>query len=318
MKKLLVLLLTALMLCSAFVLPALAEGADTAADAAVAAVDEAADAAADTAAEAVDEAADTAETAVEAAAEAAAEAEAEAEEEAEEAKSWTDTAFEEFGKTKWYVYVVIALLAVLGVVGTIAVKNTDKSRMSTRVMSEGAMMIALATVLSLIKLWEMPYGGSVTMFSMLPIVLMSYRHGPKWGLFTAFTHSILQLIMGIKNVGYCATIGAQIACILLDYTFAFSVLGLASLFSKPFKNRTVGVCLGTAIVGALRFFCHFLSGIFLWGSYQPTDGWISKLPTWLYSIVYNGMYMLPEVIITVIGAVLLVRGAKRLFDRQAA
>ena len=190
--------------------------------------------------------------------------------------------------------------------------------MSTRVMSEGAMMIALATVLSLIKLWEMPYGGAVTMFSMLPIVLMSYRHGPKWGLFTAFTHSILQLIMGIKNVGYCATIGAQIACILLDYTFAFSVLGLASLFSKPFKNRTVGVCVGTAIVGALRFFCHFLSGIFLWGSYQPTDGWISKLPTWLYSIVYNGMYMLPEVIITVIGAVLLVRGAKRLFDRQAA
>ena len=303
MKKLLALLLTALMLCSAFVLPALAEGAETAAD---------------TAAEAVDEAADTAETAVEAAAEAADEAEAEAEEEAEEAKSWTDTAFEEFGKTKWYVYVVIALLTVLGVVGTIAVKNTDKSRMSTRVMSEGAMMIALATVLSLIKLWEMPYGGSVTMFSMLPIVLMSYRHGPKWGLFTAFTHSILQLIMGIKNVGYCATIGAQIACILLDYTFAFSVLGLASLFSKPFKNRTVGVCLGTAIVGALRFFCHFLSGIFLWGSYQPTDGWISKLPTWLYSIVYNGMYMLPEVIITVIGAVLLVRGAKRLFDRQTA
>ena len=303
MKKLLALLLTALMLCSAFVLPALAEGAETAADTAVAAVDEAAD---------------TAGTAVEAAAEAADEAEAEAEEEAEEAKSWTDTAFEEFGKTKWYVYVVIALLAVLGVVGTIAVKNTDKSRMSTRVMSEGAMMIALATVLSLIKLWEMPYGGAVTMFSMLPIVLMSYRHGPKWGLFTAFTHSILQLIMGIKNVGYCATIGAQIACILLDYTFAFSVLGLASLFSKPFKNRTVGVCLGTAIVGALRFFCHFLSGIFLWGSYQPTNGWISKLPTWLYSIVYNGMYMLPEVIITVIGAVLLVRGAKRLFDRQTA
>ena len=72
------------------------------------------------------------------------------------------------------------------------------------------------------------------------------------------------------------------------------------------------------VVGALRFVCHFLSGIFLWGSYQPTEGWIATLPTWLYSIVYNGAYMLPEVIITVIGAVLLVRGAKQLFDRQAA
>ena len=123
--------------------------------------------------------------------------------------------------------------------------------------------------------------------------------------------------MGIKNVGYCATLPAQIACILLDYVLAFSALGLASAFSKPFSNRTVGVCVGTAAVGLIRFACHFLSGIFLWGSYQPSEGWLSTLPTWLYSLVYNGNYMLPEIIITVVGAVLLVRGAARLFDRQS-
>ena len=305
MKKLLAVILAALLLLAAGLLPAFAEeAAETPVEETVNAVQEAAEEVADEAEEAVEETAEEVEEA--------------AEEAVEETKSWADTAFEDFGKTKWYVYVIVAVLAALGIVGMIALSGAGKSQLSTRVLAEGAMMIALATVLSLIKIWEMPYGGSVTLFSMLPIVLMSYRHGAKWGLLTAFAHSILQLIMGIKNVGYCATLGAQIACILLDYVFAFSVLGLAAAFSKPFKNRAVGVCVGTGIVGALRFVCHFLSGIFLWGSYQPTEGWIATLPTWLYSIVYNGAYMLPEVIITVIGAVLLVRGAKQLFDRQAA
>ena len=160
--------------------------------------------------------------------------------------------------------------------------------------------------------------GIVTLFSMLPIVLMSFRHGAKWGLLTAFVHSLLQLIMGIKNVGYCATLGAQIACILLDYVCAFSVLGLASAFSKPIKNRAVGVCTGTAVVCLLRFVCHFLSGIYLWGSYKEYYDWAANMSTPIYSLVYNGNYMLPELIITVIGAVLLVRGASRLFDRQSS
>ena len=251
---------------------------------------------------------------------AAEDAAGDAQEEAEEekAKSWADTAFEDFGKTKWYVYAIVGALVVLGIVGLGALsgKSSGGSKMSARVMSEGAMMIALATVLSMIKIWEMPFGGSVTLFSMLPIVLMSYRHGTKWGLLTAFVHSLLQLIMGIKNVGYCATLGAQVACILLDYVLAFSVLGLAEAIGKPIKNRAAGVCVGTAVVCALRFACHFLSGIYLWGSYKEYYDWAASMPTWLYSLVYNGNYMLPETVITVIGTVFLIKTAGKLFERQ--
>lgn len=319
MKKLLSLILTALILALA-ALPALAEEAAQtetaeAADAVEAEVTEAADAAEAEAAETADaveaevtEAADTAEAEVTEAAE------------EEEEETWADKAFEDFKKTKWYVYAIVAALAVLGVAGVclLGKKSQGGKPMSTRVMAEGAMMIAVATVLSMIKIIEMPFGGSVTLFSMLPIVLMSYRHGTKWGLMTAFAHSILQLIMGIKNVGYCATLGAQIACILLDYVIAFSVLGLASFFSHGLKNRTAGVCVGTTAVCCLRFVCHFLSGVFLWGSYKEYYDWAADMPTWLYSIVYNGNYMLLETIITVLGALILVRGAARLFDRQAA
>lgn len=293
--------------------------AEEAADTVEQTAEEAADTVEQTAEEAADTVEQTAEEAADTVEEAADAAEDAAEEVEEEAESWADTAFEDFGKTKWYVYLIIAVLAVLGVAGVAALgkKGGAKETMSTRVMAEGAMMIAIATVLSMIKIFEMPFGGSVTLFSMLPIVLMSYRHGTKWGLLTAFAHSLLQLIMGIKNVGYCATLAAQIACILLDYVLAFSVLGLAAALSKPIKNRTAGVCVGTAVVCALRFVCHFLSGIFLWGSYKEYYDWAADMPTWLYSLVYNGNYMLLETIITVVGAVILVRGAAKLFDRQA-
>ena len=321
MKKLLSLILTALILALA-ALPVLAEEAartevTEAADAAQTEVTEAADAAATEAADTADaveaEVTDAADTAEAEATEAAEEAE-------EEKETWADKAFENFKEAEWYVYAVVAALAVLGVAGVclLGKKSQGGKPMSTRVMAEGAMMIAVATVLSMIKIIEMPFGGSVTLFSMLPIVLMSYRHGTKWGLMTAFAHSILQLIMGIKNVGYCATLGAQIACILLDYVVAFSVLGLASFFSRGLKNRTAGVCVGTTVVCCLRFVCHFLSGVFLWGSYKDYYDWAADMPTWLYSIVYNGNYMLLETIITVLGALILVRGAARLFDRQAA
>lgn len=324
MKKLLVALLAAVLMLSVMLLPALAETAEDAAEAVEQAVEEVVEDAGEAAGEAVEAAEEAAgeivETAEDAAEAVAEEAEAVEEEAEEEVSSWASTVFEDFGKTKWYVYALIAVLAVLGVVGIAALggRRAPGARMSARVMAEGAMMIALATVLSMIKIWEMPFGGSVTLFSMLPIVLMSYRHGTKWGLLTAFVHSLLQLIMGIKNVGYCATLGAQIACILLDYVFAFSALGLANAFSKPFRNRALGICAGTACVCVLRFVCHFLSGIFLWGSYKEYYDWAANMPTWLYSLVYNGNYMLPELIITVAGAVLLVRGAKRLFDRQMA
>ena len=192
--------------------------------------------------------------------------------------------------------------------------TTSYSR--TRILVEGAMMIALATVLSMIKIFEMPFGGSVTLLSIMPLILMSYRHGVRWGLLTAFVHSVLQLVLGISNIGYCPTVLSQIGCILLDYIIAFSVLGLADAIGKRFENRVVGVIVGAAAVCALRFVCSWLSGMLIWGSYQSYYDWATGMPVWLYSLIYNGNYMLPETVLTVIGTVLLVKTASRLFERQ--
>lgn len=186
----------------------------------------------------------------------------------------------------------------------------------TRNLVEGALMIAMATVLSMIPLFQMPYGGSVTLLSMLPLVLMSYRHGTKWGLFTAFVHGVLQLLLGLENLTYCATIGSQIGCILLDYLLAFTALGLASTFAKPFSHRVLGLAVGTFGVCFLRFVCSFLSGWLLWGSYKDSYDWAVDLPVWLYSLIYNGSYMLPETILTILGAVLLYKAMPKQFRAQ--
>ena len=186
----------------------------------------------------------------------------------------------------------------------------------TRIMVEGALMIAMATVLSMIQIFQMPFGGGVTLFSMLPLVVMSFRHGTKWGLLTAFVHSVLQLMMGFSNVGYCPTLISQIGCILLDYILAYTALGLADMIGKPFKNRLVGVSVGAGAVCLIRFVCSWLSGILLWGSYQSYYDWAAGMPTWLYSLIYNGNYMLPETVLTIIGAVILVKAAAPLFKKQ--
>lgn len=186
----------------------------------------------------------------------------------------------------------------------------------TRKLVEGALMIALSTVLSMIPLFKMPYGGSVTLLSMLPLVLMSFRHGAKWGLFTAFVHGALQLVLGLENLSYCATIGSQIGCILLDYLLAFTALGLASTFAKPFSSRVMGLAVGTFGVCFLRFVCSFLSGWLLWGSYKDSYEWAVDLPVWLYSLIYNGSYMLPETLLTILGAVLLYKAMPKQFQAQ--
>ena len=98
--------------------------------------------------------------------------------------------------------------------------------------------------------------------------------------------------------------------VLLDYLVAFMALGTAGFFAKGFKNRTVGVAVGTFVAGFLRFMCSFLSGVLVWGNLSE------GLSAWTYSLVYNASYMLPETLITVVGAVLLIKAAPQIFDRQ--
>lgn len=128
----------------------------------------------------------------------------------------------------------------------------SKTYSKTRTLVECALMIALGTVLANIKIFEMPNGGSITLLSMLPFILVSYRHGTKWGLFTGFVNSLLQMLLGFyapPAPGLLPLVGM----ILLDYVLAFTLLGLAGAIAKPFKNRLVGVAVGTAAVCGISF-----------------------------------------------------------------
>lgn len=182
---------------------------------------------------------------------------------------------------------------------------------TTRLVTAGV-MIAAATVLSMITIFGLPQGGGITAFSMLPIILMSFRFGPRWGMYTGLGYALIQIILDMNTVMICPTLLSQIGCILLDYLLPFTLLGSASFFAQKFKNKTLGIAMGTGVVCAIRFLCSFLSGIVLWGAYAPAG-----TPVWIYSFLYNGSYMLPEALLTVFGAVLICRTAPQLFMQKA-
>ena len=188
-------------------------------------------------------------------------------------------------------------------------------RNKTRAMVECALMIALGTVLAQIKVWQMPYGGSVTLVSSLPFILISYRHGVKWGVMSGLANGVLQILTG-WYAPPAGTIGAIVLCVMLDYLLAFSCLGLASIFSKPIENRKAGVFAGVSVVMILRFLCSFVSGAMLWGSYQSYYEWAEGMSVWMYSFIYNGSYMLPEMLITVVVALLIVSVYPDFFKEQ--
>lgn len=182
---------------------------------------------------------------------------------------------------------------------------------NTVTLVECAMMIALSTVLSMFKIYELPNGGAVTCASMVPLVLVSYRHGLKWGVGTAFAHSLLQMLLRF-DAPPAKTFLAFALVVLLDYVLAFTVLGCAALFGKPFHNRAASVAVGSACAVFLRFLCSFFSGILIWGEYAPEG-----MPVWLYSLTYNGSYMLPELIITVLVSLVLIRALDRVGGNTA-
>lgn len=180
------------------------------------------------------------------------------------------------------------------------------SKNKTKILVEGAVMVALATVLSYIRIFRLPWGGSITLLSMLPIVLFSIRRGLGAGLTVSFVFSLVQFTQGIVDgiFGWGLTPGMLIACILLDYIVAFTVLGLAGIFRKKGFTGWVG---GIALAVVLRFVCHFLSGVVVWKSFGELWNGFSTDNTFLYSFLYNGSYMLPELIFTLIGAIALLK-----------
>ncbi len=183
-----------------------------------------------------------------------------------------------------------------------------------------AIFVALATVLSLIKVVKMPLGGSVTLLSMLPIVMISLMLGLKWGFGSAFVYSLIQLILGITMdglLGWGLTPVMLVGTILLDYIIAFTVLGIAGIFVK---KGYAGICGGVVLAVVLRFFSHFLSGVIIFKNLEQFEifGSLFVNRPVLYSLAYNGFYMLPELVITTVAAVILFRlpQVKKIMNRQ--
>lgn len=175
----------------------------------------------------------------------------------------------------------------------------------TKIMTECAILVALSTVLSFLKVWNMPWGGSITLFSMLPVCYISVRHGVKWGLGSSFLYAVIQLFLGITMdglLGWGLTGGILIACIMLDYIIAFSALGLSGLFKK---KGFVGIMAGTTLSVVVRFVSHLLSGVYVFASVGKLWEGFETTNTWLYSFVYNGCYMLPELVMTLVGAAII-------------
>lgn len=178
----------------------------------------------------------------------------------------------------------------------------DSSIKATRRLTETAIMLALAVALSYVQIFSLPMGGSVTLFSQVPIIIIGYRYGAKWGISTGIIYGILEMLLqGLGNFAYVKGFVSYLILILADYVLAFMVLGLGgAMFKKAIKNQAVALGLGAFVGSLLRFLCHFISGVTIWGEYA--DGWKS---VWAYSAGYNGSYMAAEAAISVVGVVLL-------------
>lgn len=164
------------------------------------------------------------------------------------------------------------------------------------IMVECAILIALSFVLSLFKIFELPFGGSITPLSMLPVCLIGFLYGTKWSFGSAFVYSLLQLFTSsVFSWGLSPLV--LIVCILADYIIAFTALGITGFFHK---KGNFGIICGIFCAMLLRFVCHYISGVTIWASSAPPE-----LDPFVYSLLYNGTFMLPECIFTVIGTIMI-------------
>ena len=207
----------------------------------------------------------------------------------------------------------------------------------TKRLTESAMLLSVAIVLELVSkmfIPELPFGGQVTLVSMLPVVLISYRHGVRWGLVSGAAYAMIEMAIGAKTVtaafqpGYFGEgtliLNAFVMC-LLDYLVAFTVLGMGGLFRDRIENRGRALCCGVLVALGCRYVAHVCSGYILFAGWAEWFFTQDGFPAWgaglvaslspaalgmLYSIVYNGMYMIPEMILTVAAAALMARNSK--------
>ena len=213
----------------------------------------------------------------------------------------------------------------------------ETKRVNTKRLTESAMLLAVAIVLELISkmfIPEQPFGGQLTFAAMLPIVLISYRYGMKWGFVTSFTYALLQMAIGGKTVaaafqpGYFGDgtmIGNAVIMCLLDYIVAYTALGLGGIFRNKLSKPGAALAAGSLVALGARYLAHVASGYVLFAGWAEWYFTQEGFPAWgaqlvsalspemlglVYSLVYNGMYMVPEMIFTAIAALFLGRSSQ--------
>lgn len=207
-----------------------------------------------------------------------------------------------------------------------------ENKKRTEALTLSAVMIAFAisisAICSAVPFLNLPFGGGFTIASMLPIIVVAYMYGTKWGLLTAFVYSFMQMLLGFNTVSSFFLPGdsqmifhrAIIVC-LIDYVVAYTVLGLGGVFRKKFGARKA-LCLGSIFAITLRYLAHIVSGAIFFGTWAEWFFTQEGFPAWgqailnslsgdtlslVYSIIYNGTYMIPEIIITAIVACFVTR-----------
>lgn len=177
-----------------------------------------------------------------------------------------------------------------------------KRRLYTRMLCEGAIMVALALVLNQLKIFRLPNGGSITL-EMLPIFFYAVRWGVGPGLLAGFAFGLLQMFIdGAVAWGWPS--------LLLDYLVAFTPLGLAGLF----KGKDWGIFAGTVLGSVVRFIVHFISGITIYAIVAPTELFnMTFTSPWMYSLAYNGSYMAIDMALCLVVFGLLYKPLKRYF-----
>ena len=168
-----------------------------------------------------------------------------------------------------------------------------------RALTEGAILIALAEILSFLPFYKLPWGGSIDL-AMLPIIVACVRWGFGPGMLVSIAHAILQtLFEGGIAIGWQSIIG--------DFLLAYTVLGVAGLFRGKFIPAAVVAC-------ALRFLVHYVVGATIWAEYMPETFFGMTMTTpWFYSALYNGAYMLPDMLLVLIAGILLMKTPARRF-----
>ena len=206
----------------------------------------------------------------------------------------------------------------------------------TRRLTVSAVMLALATVLAMvcaiIPFLNLPFGGGFTVASMLPIVIIAYMYGVKWGFFVSFTYSVIQIVMDLylgkggstimalfmpDSDDYMGIVAA-ISILVIDYIIAYTALCLGGVFRQSIKSKTAAIVAGVILALGVRYICHIVSGYIFYGAWAEwfftQEGFYAvgdkilgafsgKGLALIYSVFYNGLYMIPEIVITVIAAI---------------